>query len=107
MNVAHRPSALVVLSTVVALFAAASSAAANGDPRISETSLGLPTQLSFWGGAAETTEFPDARPLSLAEPFPQGRQTQQTPFIDFSHFEMGGFAGIVAFSSDFEADPTW
>jgi len=36
-------------------------------------------------------------------PAPQGRMSSKPPFIDFSKWELGGFAGAVMYSSDFEA----
>ena len=104
MNLALLPSASVILSSVLSLFAASASAYADGSSsryteKALDAMLAAPAE-----DAHEPLELP-ARMNFWAER--QGRQSQQTPFIDFSHFEMGGFAGIVAFSSDFEADPTW
>jgi hypothetical protein len=103
MNLAL-PSASVVLSTVLSLFAVASSAHADGaSPRYTEKALdamlAAPAE-----DAPGSLDLPTMMSLAVE---PQGRQSQQTPFIDFSHFEMGGYAGVVAFSSDFDANPTW
>ncbi|HVE39136.1 MAG TPA: hypothetical protein VNM14_04560 [Planctomycetota bacterium] len=107
MKLALLPSASVILSTVLSFFAVAPSAYADGSsPRYTEKALDAmlagPT-----GDARESLALPTTLREEPRSFFPQGRQSQQTPFIDFSHFEMGGYAGIAAFSSDFEADPTW
>jgi hypothetical protein len=124
MNVAFLPSASVILSTILALFAVASPVHADGSspsyaektldallaasaPETSEC-LGLPTRMTLWSAAEEEFEIGDAHPLSLSEFLPQGRQSQHgPPFVDFSHFEMGAFAGVADFSSDFKASATW
>jgi hypothetical protein len=104
MNLVLLPSASVVLSTVLAILAFASSAHADGDsPRYTvqalDAMLAAPSE-----DAVESAELPTT--LSLwAEP--QGRQSHQTPFIDFGNFEAGGFAGVTAYSSDFKANPSW
>jgi hypothetical protein len=111
MNVARSSSAALFLSGVVAFFALAPSAHADGarhTDRLLQLAAGdaenLPTSLNLWS-AVESSDLKDAHPRSMGDFFPQGRISQKTPFIDFSRFEMGGYAGIVAFSSDFEADP--
>lgn len=50
-------------------------------------------------------ELRDAHLITITEFMPQGRLSQKPPFFDFSKLELGGFAGIVAYSSDFDADP--
>jgi hypothetical protein len=52
----------------------------------------LPLRLDIWGAEGNTL-------------LPQARMATKPPFIDFDKFEAGGFVGVVAFSSDFEADP--
>jgi hypothetical protein len=95
MNVARATSASVslILTAVVAL--AAFPAVARADE--SSGDLGLPLALSVEAGAT--------RPFTLAEFEPQGRLSEKEPFIDFKHFEMGAYGGVVVFSNDFEADP--
>jgi len=109
MNVARLRFASVVLSTVLSLFAVTSSAYADGaSPSYTERALDA-MLLAPADDALESSVLPTTLDLWSSEEFllPQGRQSQQTPFIDFSHFEMGGFAGIADFSSDFEAKATW
>ena len=112
------PSSVASMALVSSLvFLAAAPAFADGTPARytakaldamaadAETSTDLPTRLLL---ASEPFELPETRPLSLAEAGPQGRPPKDRPgFIDFSHFEMGGYVGVVAFSSDFEADPSF
>jgi hypothetical protein len=48
----------------------------------------------------------EAHAISL-ELFPQGRMTSKPPFIDTSKWEIGGFAGAVVYSSNFEAKTSY
>jgi len=123
MNVALSPSSSValLLSSLVACFSIARPAHADEAPvrraeRVLESMLSgsesaargvesLPARLSLWSAVEDEIELREAHSFSRNAFHPQGRLTQQTPFIDFSHFEMGGYVGIVGFSSDFEADP--
>jgi len=66
----------------------------------------LPTELGAWTNlAADVPPEEDLlswRSLSL-EPEPQGRLNTAPPFIDFKNLELGGFAGVVSYSSAFKA----
>jgi hypothetical protein len=67
-----------------------------------ETEAPLPTRLGAWD--VDEMELRDAH---LIDFLPQGRLSQKGPFIDFSKFEMGGYAGVVDYSSDFLADASF
>jgi hypothetical protein len=123
MNLALLPSASVVLFTLLALFAAARPACADGAaPRHAEQTLdallmapegenpaspNLPTHLNLWSVPETSVESDRLQAISLGDFFPQGRQPHATPVIDFDHFEYGGFLGVADFSSRFKANATW
>jgi hypothetical protein len=113
-------SSSLILFTVLGIIALSESAFANGT-EVPQSQLGLlcllshpdedaaeeigtpfPTRLNDWGEAAVGLGSEESRMISLAE-FPQGRLSGKAPFIDFGHFEMGGFAGAVDYSSKFKA----
>ena len=68
----------------------------------------LPTSLNAWEDASAEVDLRDLDSLSLSA-FPQGktRRVESHPFADFSKMEFGGFAGVVGYSSDFEARPSY
>ena len=104
MNVARLPSLLLLLTTVISILTLSSLAYADGSAP-SHTQQTLDAMLAAPAeDALESMELPTTLGL-WAEP--QGRQSHENPFIDFSHFEIGGFAGFTAFSSAFKANPSW
>lgn len=67
-----------------------------------DAALALPGSLNAWNAAAEDIDLREASIISLGE-LPQGRLAQKDPFIDFSKWEIGGFIGLVDYSSAFKA----
>ncbi|HLY74982.1 MAG TPA: hypothetical protein VKU80_12755, partial [Planctomycetota bacterium] len=61
---------------------------------------GLPPRLDSW--ANDPREYGDYSILA-APTLPQGRLAHQPPFIDFARTQLGAFAGVVDFSSNFKA----
>lgn len=59
----------------------------------------LPTRV---GDSIDESELKEAWGIKL-DFLPQGRMSSKPPFIDFSKWEIGGFAGAVMYSADFEA----
>jgi len=115
-------SAGLVFSTAAALLAFASSAFADGagtrhTEMVLESMLAspeqkiespLPARMSLWAEAENENELKEAQFIALSDFLPQGRQAaQKPPFIDFSHFEMGGYLGMVDFSAAFKAKPSF
>jgi hypothetical protein len=73
----------------------------------SEVDAPLPVRMNLWN-AADEEALREAHRILFEDYPPQGRQqSQKTPFIDFRHFEMGGYAGVVDFSPDFKAHADW
>jgi hypothetical protein len=62
----------------------------------------LPTQLDNWSLAEDEMDYKEFSSLSLAA-LPQGRLSAKQPFIDFDKMELGAIAGVVKYSSDFQA----
>src|SRR5688572_1850102 len=62
----------------------------------------LPTRL-----ASKRQQEDDMRDEYRRADYRRVKARNEPDFIDFSRFEVGGFAGGVAFSNDFEADPSY
>jgi hypothetical protein len=69
-----------------------------------DLTLSLPATVNHWTDGADEIDLAEASIISLAE-FPQGRLNTKPPFFDFSKWEIGAYFGMVAYSSDFKADP--
>jgi len=67
-----------------------------------EAETPLPTRL-----AAKRQQEDDMRDEYRRADYRRVKARQEPAFIDFSRFEAGIFAGGVAFSNDFEADPSY
>jgi hypothetical protein len=104
MNVARLRFAFSVLSALLAM-SSASAFASEEEPSSRFSVRTLDAMLAATEDPVESVELPTQLNLWSAEP--QGRQSHQTPFIDFSHFEMGVFAGVAAYSTDFKANPSF
>src|SRR5690349_15066766 len=66
-----------------------------------EVETPLPTRL------AKRQQEDDMRDEYRRADYRRVKARQEPAFLDFSKFEMGIFAGGVAFSNDFEADPSY
>lgn len=104
-----------VFFTAAVVVALSHSAFADGGaPRMTERVLSLeaapvedaplPTRLADF--TEDEFDLRDASMITLTS-YPQGRLSKSNPFIDFSHLELGGYTGMVAYSTKFEADPDW
>src|SRR5262245_35527018 len=117
MNAGFLPAVSVGLASLVAFFALNRPAQADEalprptqavlDAMIpsvpSEADPSIPTRMNLWSAAEEELVRNEGYRGSFEDVYPQGRQREQKPpFIDFGHFEMGGFAGAVDFSSEFK-----
>jgi hypothetical protein len=102
-------TAAVVLALATSAFADGSASGPGvpvlGDSR-TDFSIPLPATLGDWRDAAADLDLGEPSVISLSQ-FPQGRLAQKPPFIDFSHWEIGGFAGLADYSSDFKAKADW
>jgi hypothetical protein len=122
MNAARLSSASVALASVAALFVLASTAHADGTsspgptqrlldsliPSLpSEVEPPLPARMSLRDKEQDENELREAHRIDFGDVRSGRQKGKKAPIIDFSHFEMGGYTGVVAFSSDFEADPSF
>jgi hypothetical protein len=97
---ARRLSIRFSIFTAVVVVALSGSAFADG------AGTSLPATLGDWREEREEIALPETSIISLTE-LPQGRLSQPHPFIDFSHWEFGAFAGVADYSADFKANANW
>jgi hypothetical protein len=98
-----------ISSPAVLVLALSATAFADGTPDGPEAgeadtdfSLTLPPNLADWSEAAEIIDLDETPIISLRQ-FPQGRMKAKPPYIDWSRWEVGGYVGVVDYSTDFKA----
>ena len=108
MRTVRASSTHLALLTTISVLSIASYARA-GEDELAATNLNaieidapLPTSLDNWSVAEDELELREFSSLSLAA-LPQGRLAAKKPFIDFDGLELGGYVGMVKYSSDFLA----
>lgn len=70
---------------------------------VAESEFEFPTRLS----AEVVQDEDDMREEYRRADYRRVRERNKPAFFDFTRFEMGGYMGIVDFSSEFEADPSY